>query len=230
MKLSVIIPVRNAGDILDGCLESFCGLSESIHEILLMDCCSTDHTELIVEKYSSNLRIRHFRSQDKGIYDAFNKGVAQATGDIIFFMGADDRVKEGLVNAITSFSEGDDILVGGITIDGQPEAWRPFFLGCKLLYRNIPHQGMIIRKTVVSSYPYSLRYPILGDYAWNLERFWSGVNYAYSREQFCEWAPGGVSGRSSDVQFESDKADIVNRTAPLILRVMYNVVRWVRRH
>lgn len=228
MKISVVIPVRNAAALLDRCLSSFYPLSPFLMEIVVVDCCSTDGIENVFARHLE-LPIIHLRGPDKGIYDAFNKGAIAAKSELIFFLGADDSINLQIFEATKKFGRDCDVLVGAITKDGVPERWRPMLGGVRLLFRNIPHQGMLLRKKLIIERPYSLRYPILSDYAWNIESFWSGtVRYRFVSDTFCEWAPGGVSHTARDLNFELDKSGLLRKNLPLPMFAVYLVGRALR--
>jgi glycosyltransferase involved in cell wall biosynthesis len=58
-------------------------------EYIVIDALSNDGTEEVVRSYGDKIT-KYVREKDKGIYDALNKGIANATGDVIGFLHADD--------------------------------------------------------------------------------------------------------------------------------------------
>lgn len=66
-------------------------------ELIIVDGDSKDNTNDIIKSYGDKVSV-HISEPDKGIYDAWNKGVALSHGDWIMFIGADDRLRPNAVN------------------------------------------------------------------------------------------------------------------------------------
>ncbi|GHT96509.1 hypothetical protein FACS1894116_13770 [Betaproteobacteria bacterium] len=93
--LSVIIPAYNAAGTIGRCLETLDrALSETRHEILVVDDASSDNTARQVEKLAKKLPavrlVRHSRNQGPG--PARNSGLSEARGEFIWFVDADDEI------------------------------------------------------------------------------------------------------------------------------------------
>lgn len=225
MNLSIIIPVRNVSALLDNCLTAFYPPHSALSQIIIVDCCSDDGIETVLAKHS-DLPIVHLCGPDQGIYDAFNKGVAAATAELLFFLGADDTVNINLFDAADEFPNDIEILVGAITKGTEIEVWRPSWFGVRLLYRNIPHQSMIIKRNVLIDNPYDIKYPLLSDYAWNIDHFWARkIKYKFTSQLFCNWAPGGASQVRGDDAFDMDKPLLIDIHAPPFIALFYKTYR-----
>ncbi len=221
MQISIVIPVKNCSIMLDSCLESFYPINNKLGEIIIMDCCSVDGIYPVIESHKF-LPIKHIRGHDLGIYDAFNKGISVANFPIVFFLGADDSINRDIYDAVNHFDEETDILVGRITKGAMVEQWTPWLAGIHLLFRNIPHQAMLFRKHVLIERPYSLKYPILSDYAWNIQNFWStSLNIKYTSLVFSDWNQTGISNTSVDFIFKRDKSGLISTNSPIKVRVVY---------
>lgn len=94
MLISIVIATWNAEKTIKKCLDSIVPqLSEEV-ELIVIDGGSTDSTPHIVKSYGN--KISYFISErDKGIYDAWNKGIMAACGRWIAFIGADDILIPG---------------------------------------------------------------------------------------------------------------------------------------
>ena len=89
MKLSIITVVRNGETTLASCLDSVLCQDDVDVEYILIDGASTDSTMRIISQYEEKLA--HVVSEpDEGFYDAINKGMKLATGDVIGILNADD--------------------------------------------------------------------------------------------------------------------------------------------
>jgi glycosyltransferase len=89
MKISVITVCLNAQGTIADTLHSIARQNYPDVEHIIVDGGSTDATMEVV-KFVSTGTARFTCERDKGIYDAMNKGIASATGDVIGFLNADD--------------------------------------------------------------------------------------------------------------------------------------------
>jgi len=89
--ISVVTVTRNAAAHVGDCVRSLYGQDryETVAEHLLIDALSSDETCRLVESLSGG-RSRILSEKDQGLYDAMNKGVRLARGDVVGFLNADD--------------------------------------------------------------------------------------------------------------------------------------------
>ena len=95
--VSIVIPIYNSGAFLEKTLRSLICNDLTGVELLLMDGGSTDNTAQIVEHYRDIFSVI-VMERDNGQSDAINKGFAQATTDIFYWLNGDDII---LPNALT---------------------------------------------------------------------------------------------------------------------------------
>ena len=89
MKVTIVTVCYNAESTIGDTLESIATQSCDDLEQIVIDGASTDGTLHVVDRYAG--RLAHVRSEpDRGVYDAMNKGLALASGDVIGFLNADD--------------------------------------------------------------------------------------------------------------------------------------------
>jgi len=173
--ISIIIATYNAAETLELSFQSIFAQANSKYELLVIDGGSTDNTVEIIKKYESN--ISYWISEpDNGIYDAWNKGIAKASGDWIMFLGADDQlihdalnsylqfmnqnVKDGNFDFISSRVQMIDKNGKPIRIKGWPFEW-PLFLK----EMTVAHPGALHSKKLFQRYgEFDTRYKIVGDY------------------------------------------------------------------
>ena len=115
MKISIITISFNANDTIEKTLKSVVGQSYKNIEHLIIDGGSKDNTIDICNSYTHISKI--ISEPDKGVYDAFNKGLKLATGNIIGFLNADDTFYDensiqGIVDAFKQKSV--DIVYGNL--------------------------------------------------------------------------------------------------------------------
>lgn len=92
MRISLITATYNSGRVLRTTLESVLKQTYSDIEYIIIDGASKDNTMDLVHEYEPlfNGRIKWLSEPDKGIYDAMNKGIRMATGDIVGIINSDD--------------------------------------------------------------------------------------------------------------------------------------------
>jgi len=89
IKLSIITAVFNRGRTIADAIDSVLTQQDCDIEYIVVDGLSNDDTEKVVRGYGDRIS-KYIRENDSGIYDALNKGVAAATGDVVGFLHADD--------------------------------------------------------------------------------------------------------------------------------------------
>jgi glycosyltransferase involved in cell wall biosynthesis len=129
MRVSFVIPTRNQARFIRRCIDSCLAQQLPDAEIIVRDGGSTDGTQEILADYDS--AIYWVSEPDRGQGDAVNKGVADATGDVIAWINSDDyyagpRVLRETVDAFVQ-SPGLDIIYGnGMFVDAQGKPLREF--------------------------------------------------------------------------------------------------------
>ena len=98
MKISVITVAYNSAKTIADTLDAVAVQTHTDIEHLIIDGASKDGTVEIVRSHA-NPQIRLISEPDKGIYDAMNKGLAQATGDVVGFLNSDDFYADAAVLA-----------------------------------------------------------------------------------------------------------------------------------
>jgi len=88
-KISIITVVLNSEKFLEETIKSVLDQNYNNLEYIIIDGGSTDKSLDIIEKYKGKISV-FLSEKDNGIYDAFNKGLARATGDIIGILNSDD--------------------------------------------------------------------------------------------------------------------------------------------
>lgn len=88
-QVSIIVATYNAADTLERCLKSIIEQTYPSWELLIADGGSTDTTTEIIQRYAEFIGYWHSHP-DNGIYDAWNRALAHASGEYICFLGADD--------------------------------------------------------------------------------------------------------------------------------------------
>ena len=92
MKISILTATYNSAKTLRDTMESVLRQNYKEYEYIIIDGASRDATLDIVKEYEPKFegRLKYTSESDKGMYDAMNKGIKMATGDIIGILNSDD--------------------------------------------------------------------------------------------------------------------------------------------
>lgn len=123
-KISIIIPVYNAEDYLDRCLQSILSQDFNSYEVILVDDGSSDASSLICDRYSAtDSRFRTIHKPNGGVSSARNAGIDLAKGEYLMFVDSDDALLPSAVKALTEGLDGEDMVLGGYVtyIDSVPK-------------------------------------------------------------------------------------------------------------
>ncbi len=100
-RVSVIVPAYNAEPFIRESINSILNQSYSAIEVIVVDDGSSDATGLILRDYGS--RIRYFRQTNRGLSKTRNVGTTLATGDLIAYLDADDRMRPDKIEVQADF-------------------------------------------------------------------------------------------------------------------------------
>jgi glycosyltransferase involved in cell wall biosynthesis len=210
VQVSIITPTYNAQRCILQCIESVRRQSFRNYEHLIIDGNSADQTvQLIKERMGEDPNIRLISENDQGIYDAMNKGILLAKSKWLYFLGADDSLKDmdTLRNMMGYLTGGyADIVYGNVFFQNMQKIYDHEFTIEKLLKRNICHQAVFYHRSVFMKLGfYDLRYRTQSDYAFNLTCWLSGkVRLLYVPELIANFADGGKSSHTIDPEFVRD--------------------------
>lgn len=125
MLISIITPCLNRAGFIAEAVESVLQQNDATSEHIVMDGGSIDGTLDVLSRYT---HLRVFSQPDKGIYDAINKGLQKAHGDVVGLLNTDDLYEPGIFGVIAStFANNPEIdaVVGGASIfTDRPEGAR----------------------------------------------------------------------------------------------------------
>lgn len=205
-KFSVIVPVWNAEKNIEACLTSILGQSVVPDEILLIDGKSTDNTVVLAE---GMLRAQDtiVSGKDRGPYDAMNKGVALAKGEIVAILNSDDFWMPGTCERVQCIFAASDSNVG--IVHGDLEYIRasdssylikpaPTYMNYLCIGLPTAHPSAFVRKSVyekVEGYDFE-RYPICADQDFTYRVLSNGFSLKYTPEVFSGMHAGGLSSQA----------------------------------
>ena len=182
MKVSIITVVYNNKLCIAGCIKSVLNQTFKNIELIVVDGGSTDGTQQEIEPFIDKLGY-YISEKDKGIFDAYNKGIKQATGDIIGILNSDDfffetKTVEKIVQAFQE-SKADLVYAKGMFVSQNDisKVQRIYtsnpFKKSYLSFGWIPlHPTIYVRKEIYDQYGlYDPQFSIASDYEISLRWF-----------------------------------------------------------
>lgn len=214
-KLSVVTVVFNGEKTIERSIESVINQKNADIEYIIVDGASTDHTMDIVEKYRR--QITHIISEpDDGIYDAMNKGIQCATGDIISFLNSDDWYEVNTLKSVVDvFDNRDiDILCADAKIVGEHGSYiRKAALERQLIFRQLPtsHQAIFATKKWFEKIGgFDIQYFVSADFEWMTRSLHNHCKVELLHQVVVNYSSGGFSGRYSDLCYEEMREIAMN--------------------
>lgn len=205
MKISIITAVYNSENTIEDAINSIKNQTYNNIEHIIIDGKSTDKSLLLIQQCQHN-GMRIFSEYDKGIYDALNKGLSNASGDILGFVHSDDFLANAeVIERIAS--EFEDPTVEAVYSDLEYVAktdtsrvvrrWStgPFHLR-RLKWGWMPaHPTLYVRRQVYEQFGnYDLSFEISADYDFILRYFLRAKGKSvYIREVLYKMRVGGIS-------------------------------------
>ncbi|MDA3959515.1 MAG: glycosyltransferase family 2 protein [Planctomycetota bacterium] len=195
-SITVVTCTMNSQDTLDRCIDSVTNQIAVAAEHLIIDGGSSDNTIAIAKSRD----LRYLSEPDDGIYDAFNKGIRNASGDAIMFLGSDDVFAHNkvLTEAVSALEEdGSDLVHAQMRLIRNEKAQlvgRPVSSQAELLKRmTIAHPTLCARRQVFEQFgDFDTSYRIAADYDFCL-RIWDKVSISFRPTVWIEMAHGGIS-------------------------------------
>jgi glycosyltransferase len=206
--ISIITAVYNRENTIGDALHSLREQTYPDVESIIIDSASTDNTLEVARHYADDHTVL-VTEPDNGIYDALNKGLAHATGDVIGIMHSDDLYPHGhvLEQVAVAFEDPSvDAVYGDLQYvmkDNPSRVIRHWVAGefsLDLLTRGWmpPHPTLFLRRSVIERWGgYNTNYQIAADYDAILRYFVKGkIHSVYIPEVLVKMRIGGESNRS----------------------------------
>lgn len=108
LKISIITPTLNSEKYLERCIKSIQSQDYNNIEHIIIDGDSNDETKNIIKKYQNNKTII-ISEKDDGIWDAMNKGLKIASGDIVGFLNSDDYYYPNAIKTVVKYFNNNNI-------------------------------------------------------------------------------------------------------------------------
>ena len=217
MKISIITATYDSGRTLRDTIQSVLSQTYTDIEYILIDGGSRDSTLSIIKEYEPLFygRLKWNSEPDQGIYDAMNKGIRMATGDVVGILNSDDFftsvtvlekvVQEFKKNAALEAVFGD---VHFVRPDNLQQCIRYYssaiFRPALFRFGFMPaHPSFYVKRECYEKYGlYALDYKIAADYDLLIRFLYiNRISYKYVKMDFVTMRTGGVSTKSFQSRF-----------------------------
>jgi glycosyltransferase involved in cell wall biosynthesis len=230
LKISIITACLNNADTLETAMQSVFEQDYPNIEYIVIDGASTDGTEALLEKHKNKINVL-ISEKDKGIYEALNKGLSKASGDVVGFLHADDfytnnhvisKIAESFQKENTDCIYGDLQYVDRVNSVRMIRDWKsePYKAGLFLKGWMPPHPTFFLKKKCYDEYGnYNTSLTISADYELMLRMLHKHkLKATYIPEVLVKMRTGGTSNRSlarrMRANMEDRKAWKINNLKP----------------
>ena len=215
MKISLITATYNSAETLCDTLQSVLNQTFKDVDYIIIDGNSKDNTIDIVKEFEPKFegRLRWISEKDKGIYDAMNKGVKMAQGEVVGILNSDDFFASDDVLEKVNAAFTENPIIDGVYADVRYVDWNDtgktvrMFSGKDFKREKIcwgqmpPHPSFYVKRECYDKFGlYSLDYPICADYDMFVKMIWIGnIKTLYINDIFVNMRSGGTSSNGLKV-------------------------------
>lgn len=197
-KISVITVCYNSAATIERTIKSVLSQDYDNIEYIIIDGNSKDGTQDIIRRYEDKIAY-WVSAPDKGIYDAMNKGIHRATGDLIGFLNSDDWYAEGAIKAVAEkYQEtGADVIHGIVTLVAKGEYVGEFGRNPDMngfFYKMvIPHPATFVKVNYIKAQLFDTNFKIAADYNFLLGLYCHKKHFEYLNRVVAFFSEDGVS-------------------------------------
>jgi len=236
MKISIITPVLNSEKTIEQTVESVLKQTYPWVEYIIVDGGSSDKTLELLEKYRNKIS-KIISEKDSGIYDAMNKGIKIATGEIVAVLNSDDfyshskvleKIAECFKKNTIDACYGNLVYVDRINMTKKVRYWKAGdFDKRRIKYGWIPpHPSFFVKKEWFEKFGYfRLDFFIAADYELLFRFILNSIKLFYLDEDIVHMREGGYSAKSISQRIkgwkELYKAWKINNQKPPLLFFIY---------
>lgn len=210
-KISIVTIAYNCEKEIEETIQSVINQQYDNKEYLIIDGASKDGTMDVVNKYRDKIDVI-ISEPDKGRSDAFNKGIAHATGDYIVMMNAGDLLADDALNKFArNYEPGYDVIKGN-TIRWNEETGFKSIEYPVINYPAIPfnflicHQSTYISKSAYERYGgYGIDYRVAMDFDLMLRFTQKGAKFRKINENLAIFRMGGISQTAGQRRYDEMK-------------------------
>ena len=200
--VSIITVVFNGERTIEQTIKSVLGQDYPNIQYIIIDGASTDGTMAVVEKYRDQITAI-LSEEDEGIYDAMNKGIGLAGGELIGMINSDDWYEENIISRVVEqyLRHGDNCVYHGrlriVDQHGKQTGTQNPVVGSRFFMRvdcSVCHPTTFIPRRLYEQYgTYDTAFEITADYDLLLRLYLQGVEFVFLDAFISNFRVGGLS-------------------------------------
>lgn len=218
-KISIITPTYNSENTVDGTIEALLRQDFSDFEYIVIDGLSKDNTVSKIESYiplfeAKGATVTIISEKDNGVYDAMNKGISLAKGELVGINNSDDWYEDNALSTMWAKYTDGKVDRSNCMIYGIERVWKGDYIynlqrrGAAFLAEGVmPHSTFFVARTVYEKHgAFDLSVRVLADYDFISRCVTQGVKLEEVDVVISNFRLGGIS--SSYFDFYSDYYNI----------------------
>ena len=214
---SIVTVCYNSEKTIARTFESVLKQQYSDYEYIVVDGGSKDTTVDIIRKYEPLFkgRMKWKSEPDKGIYDAFNKGIDRASGKYVWIVNSDDYIQPDALQDIEKIiieESNPDIISGVVRFVRDNEVVKRWSYNAESSEREfrkkrlgVAHPATIVKKDAYEKWgKYDPDFYIAGDLDWFLTMKENGATMVFPKTELTNWSDGGISTKKQHYKLYKD--------------------------
>ena len=210
---SIITPVLNGKAGLEKTIASVLAQPPGLAEYLVLDGGSTDGTVSLLAAQPE--QVRWVSEPDGGVYDAMNKGIGLTAGEFVYFLGAGDTLRPGILAEVAAQIPRRPLtyFYGNVYAEAYGRVYNGRYSPWKLSRLNLCHQAVFAHRSIFAQVGvFDPRYAIMADHVWNMKVFGDpAITKIYSDLVIADYAAGGLSQQRPDPQLALDRLALIKQ-------------------
>ena len=232
---SIITVTYNSEKTIEQTIKSVISQTYSDFEYIIIDGASQDSTIEIIKKYAMwDKRIQYISEPDDGIYDAMNKGIKMASGNVVSLLNSDDYYEINALEKIANcIPQGDMFVIYGMVrfLENEKEDRIIFNHHNSLSKRMLMHPACFVSSNIYKKYQYDTSYKSAADYDLFIKLYKDNeVKFIPVYEVITNFRTGGMSfsvisdQETNDIKFKfgyMGKKEYLIRKIALIVKKIF---------
>ena len=240
---SIATPCWNSVSTIERTIKSILAQEFKDYEYIIVDGGSTDGTVDIIKRYEPLFegRMKWKSEPDKGLYDAFNKGVERSSGIYCWNVNSDDYIEPDALKNLAEFIHSNQweelpVIAGKCNFVSNNSQNIISIMSSdtnniekcfKRDHIGVPHPATLVPKDIYNKYGiFDTYYNIIGDLDWFHRVYEAGARFVFIEKVITNMADGGVSNLYNYAKSLRDRKYFLNKFYPNLFDRMFRLIRW----